>query len=164
MRKREPRRRTLISARMRCGDTWTDVSIRNISSRGLQLETEGPPPPGTYVEVRRGTNVMVGRTMWQSGRRFGVSTQDKLNIPAIIAPPTDTRAAAAGEQVERRTDTRRRMSPAERAETSRRIASTFQFVIVAGAGLAAAAAVASQVFSLLSRPLAAIGAHLLGAA
>jgi hypothetical protein len=45
------------------------------------------PAPGTYVEIRRGSYVIVGRIVWVKGHRFGVRTQDPMLIDAIINTP-----------------------------------------------------------------------------
>jgi hypothetical protein len=34
-----------------------------------------PPPTGTYVDIRRGTLIIIGRVVWIGGERFGIFTQ-----------------------------------------------------------------------------------------
>jgi hypothetical protein len=58
---RQERRRVLIPARIKQGAGWTDVCIRNLSPRGLLLHGQSPPRPGSYVEVRRGSYIIVAR-------------------------------------------------------------------------------------------------------
>ena len=70
---------------MLAGAAWSDVCIVNLSSRGAGLQCACPPVRGTYVEIRRGSHVLVGQVMWSAGHRFGVRTQDRLAVNAIIA-------------------------------------------------------------------------------
>src|SRR5690606_30114952 len=81
---REPRRQVILPARMRVGGQWCDVRIRNVSSRGLMAQGEDAPQTGTYVEIRRADQVVIGRTVWRNGDRFGVRTQDQLNVEALL--------------------------------------------------------------------------------
>lgn len=162
MRKRERRRKVLVPARMRIDQQWVDVRIRNMSSRGLLVETASAPKAGTYVEIRRATHVIVGRAVWRAGGQFGVRTQDRLDIDAIVtAVPQRPQAATAQGRPERRADPRRAAARIDaRAERSRRIASALQFVSLAAAGLAAAAYAATKVYALLAAPAEAIAKQL----
>src|SRR5690349_16447421 len=121
MKQREPRRNVLIRARMRNGPSWADVNIRNISSRGLMVQAASSPPRGSYVELRRGRHAIVARVAWSNGRRFGVQTQDRLDVDAIVAEPDQSssdfrKAKAADPAFERRATPR---APT-RAEIERR--------------------------------------------
>lgn len=87
MKPREPRRKVLIPSRMNVDGVWVDVCIHNISSRGLLAKTERPPVPGTYVEIRRGTQIIIGRAVWRSGAHFGIRCQERLNVQVIINEP-----------------------------------------------------------------------------
>jgi hypothetical protein len=63
----------LAKARMRHGNAWSDVCLVNLSSRGAGLQCATPPGPGSYVEIKRGSNVViVGRVAWSHGHRFGI--------------------------------------------------------------------------------------------
>ena len=53
--KREPRHDVDLPARLRGDESWSDVCIRNVSSRGLMLLIDNPPQRSTYIEVRRGS-------------------------------------------------------------------------------------------------------------
>ena len=86
-RPREERITVLIPSRMRVGSAWADVVIHNVSSRGLMGGCDTPPAPGSYIEVRRGTIVIVGRVMWGKGRFFGVRTQDRISVKSLINEP-----------------------------------------------------------------------------
>ncbi|RZM26822.1 MAG: PilZ domain-containing protein, partial [Sphingomonas sp.] len=63
-RPREERITVLIPSRMRLESQWHDLVIHNVSSRGLMAGCDSPPAVGSYVEIRRGTIVIVGRVQW----------------------------------------------------------------------------------------------------
>jgi len=154
---REERITVLIPSRMRVGAAWMDVIIHNVSSRGLMAGCDSPPVPGNYIEVRRGTIVIVGRVMWSKGRFFGVRTQDRLTVSTLVSEP---RLAQRPKQdsdrqvAERRADVRlvHEAQMARRLERSRAFASIFQFVIIALAVVAVAFLGASTLYGVLSAP------------
>ena len=80
MKYRQLRQSTLIAARMHSEAGWSDVVIRNLSANGAMLQVPAPPQRGTYVEVRRGTSVIVGRTIWSDAGRCGIRTQDPVLV------------------------------------------------------------------------------------
>jgi hypothetical protein len=155
----------MIAARMRSGGSWSDVRIRNVSSRGILLEAETPPPPGSYVEIRRGSVMIIGRTVWSKPPLFGIRTQDRIDIKALIAEPrVDGRPSApkAGAESDRRSADRKTTatSIAQRLERSRRIASVLQFGLFVGVAVVIAGIAASQVYAVLARPFAVIASKL----
>ena len=159
MKVREQRRAVHIAARMQCGTEWTDICIKNMSSRGLMAQAERPPPPRAYVEIRRGTQRVIGRTVWSANGSFGICSQDRIDIDAIVGEPRlDRRPASPGAALpERRRDRVRVATPQERADRSRRLASAVQFAVLVAAGGSAAAFAAFQVYEVLTgalRPVA----------
>jgi hypothetical protein len=164
MKTREPRVKVLVRARMRAGADWTDVVIHNMSSRGLLASSSPVCRPGTVIEIRRIHHIVVGRVVWQKGAFFGVRTQDPIDIQGIVTaqpPAHKPQRSDAGEDDRRAV---RRVPAAEREAQSRRFASAFQFVVLIVAVGAAALFAAQEVGSVLSRPFAAVGAALAGAA
>lgn len=85
MKNRQPRIATLIAARLNSDDGWSDVVIRNISAHGAMLQLAAPPRRGTYVELRRGTSVIVGRTIWNDGQHCGIQTQDRVPLESWLS-------------------------------------------------------------------------------
>lgn len=169
VRPREERISVIIPSRMRVANCWSDVCIRNISSRGLLVASNDPPPLGSYVEIRRGTQIIVARAVWTRGQYFGLRSQEKLPVQQIISEPRLTSrpqvavadGAAPGE---RRSDRRRTTGEdiAAREERSRRFASAFQFTLFGAAGLGVAAWAATSVYAMLGSPLGTIGSALGG--
>jgi hypothetical protein len=51
--------KVLVKARMRNGNAWSDVCLVNLSSRGAGLQCATPPSAGSYVEIKRGSNVVI---------------------------------------------------------------------------------------------------------
>lgn len=85
LKKREERVKVLAKARMRDGNAWSDVCLVNLSSRGAGLQCATPPGRGSYVEIKRGSNVViVGRVAWSNGHRFGIRTQDVIWVNAVL--------------------------------------------------------------------------------
>ncbi|WBO23845.1 PilZ domain-containing protein [Sphingomonas abietis] len=164
-RPRETRRPVHIPSRMRSGAEWMDVCIRNVSSRGLLVESESPPAPGTYVDLRRGSQIVIGRVVWRNDRLFGVRAQDRIEIDALIKEPRLARPAAKLETTanpERRSKSRADtdQNVARRLERSRQLSSAIQFALIAVAGISASAIIAAEVYNLLKHPIAEIDAAL----
>ena len=77
----------LLSARLNAGGNWSDVRITDVASRGVGLEAAMPPLPGQAVEIRRGQQVISGRTVWSKGTRFGVQTRRTIAMFSLINEP-----------------------------------------------------------------------------
>ena len=73
----------MLPARLRIAGAWTDVRIRNVSSRGMLLEMASPPLPGCYVEVSRGRYRYTARVAWADGNRCGIHIDGKIQIAAL---------------------------------------------------------------------------------
>src|SRR5688572_14642222 len=80
---RETRMAVMLPARLRIAGAWTDVRIRNISSRGMLLEMANPPLPGCYVEVSRGRYRYTARVAWTDGNRCGIHIDGKIQVGAL---------------------------------------------------------------------------------
>jgi hypothetical protein len=154
----------MIAARMRNGDAWSDANILNLSSRGLLLHAAKPPSRGSYVEVRRGGHVIIGRVIWANTDRFGVRPQDALAIDSLIAnasPKGQVANDSAGATVERRA--RPRPEALEwRYVQSSNTGRALQFLVIAGLGAMLAACAYEAVRETLSQPLSIVSTHLAG--
>lgn len=140
MKAREPRVDANVAARMRVGTDWIDVSIKNLSSRGLMAKSTIEVAQRTYVELHRGSQIIVGRVVWSRGAYFGLRTQDKIDILGLIG---EARAAASRARTDDSTGwPERRLKPrhdapqaaAYRAERSRALANGFQFLAIGAVG------------------------------
>lgn len=161
-RPRDPRVTVLLPSRMRVGATWVEACIHNVSSRGLLVASDEAPKPGTYVEIRRGRSVLVGRAVWAKGRLFGVRTQDRVDLAALkqeagrAAGHRDADGPAG--QFERRREDRFKQDAAiaRKLERNRALSRLFQFGLIAIGTAGASAIVATAVYSALEAPLARI--------
>ena len=155
---REVRRRVLVPARMKQGVTWTDVCIRNMSSRGLHLQVSSPPKPGTYVELRRGDHVIVARVIWSREQECGAQTQDLLPIDQIIQNRASTSSPVSSVgPVDRRAMPR---TTTQAHELSRQLSSGIQFGFIVLIGLSLAGAAVAAVKEALAVPMAVVAAKL----
>lgn len=165
---RGPRQHTLMDARMWYDSHWVDVSIRNVSSHGLLVHAEDPPPPGTQVEIRRASHVIIGRAIWRHDGDFGVRALDVVDVPGILAgdrhPHAAVPASGMPRTIERRSDPARLQTAtvAQRYDASRQDSSTLQFMFVVASGLAAAGFAAGMVYEALSAPFSALRAIFAG--
>jgi hypothetical protein len=160
---RELRQKVMIPARMRAGDAYVDVCIRNISSRGLMLQTAAPPPPGTYVEILRAAHVIVGRIVWTRDRRFGVHAGQRIDIASIVnhvspagarPPNQDRRSADRTHLPQRKPDT------AEQLERSRRFSRAFEFGVLTICAVTGAGMLASLAYKSMAQPFEVVANHL----
>lgn len=159
MRKREPRRTVSLTARMRVGNDWSDVAIRNVSDHGMLLSAPEPPKPGSYIEVRRGlAGIVIARIVWRDGDKFGVRARDVIDIAALSAArPTSKPASRDGVYIERRTR-ERSVDP----ERSIRMARAIQSIAIGLAAIGMVGSVAMWAYRTLERPMTAIEAAMAG--
>ncbi len=161
MKPREPRHKVLVRARMKAGLEWHDTCILNISSRGMLLQAADPPALGSYLEIRRGALVIVARVMWSKHHRFGVKSQDALPVEAIVR---DIEVPVVGEGIrvgERRVRARA-MLPTE--TRSRHQGRMVEYGFAIAFAIAVAGFAATEVYALLSTPVATVTAALGGEA
>lgn len=141
MKTREARMKVVVSARIYTGSAWTDATILNMSSRGLMLKIDAELKRGEYVEIRRGTLIIIARVIWVRDGHVGLRAQDEIDIAAIVNEPrllSRPKALAAGQAGERRQASR--VVPAsivQRAERSRAVARASQFIAICTVGIAA---------------------------
>ena len=122
-RNREDRKAVRITVRVRTDDGWIDATVRNVSSRGMMLQSPQPLNRNQFVEISRGDHRVIGRIVWADAVMSGVRAQDEVDIAALLAPP---QAGSTKCSVERRSGQRATAPPRvasldERAEASRLI-------------------------------------------
>jgi hypothetical protein len=162
---REPRLKVLIQARMRVEAGRADICIRDISSRGLLLQANRPPPHGTYIEILLPTCTVVARVVWAKDRRFGVATREPINVSAIINRTSPVNSGASKASITNSHDSmpfhRQTLTAAEvreRADRSRRLSARLEFVAVAAFAAGAAVFMARAIYETLSPTFAAVSA------
>lgn len=154
MREREDRVVTMLGARMRAGDDWRDVTILNASRHGLMLRSEEPMSRGSYIEVRRGAIVIVGRVVWSKAAHFGVRAQDVIDLPDLIA----VRKAAPTAWIEGGADRRKvRRKPAVNPDRQVALGRQLQFAAVVIAILCSCMILTKMVTSSFNAAMVKIG-------
>lgn len=167
MKPREPRLTCVVKARMRLGGVWSDACIRNISSRGMLIRAASAPPRGTYLELYRGRHVIVARVAWCEGKSFGIQTQDRVDVAAVLNEPNLSSVDYKDKLKVQPTFERRsapRLSQADlrwSAERNRFVSKALEFACLGAMGALGAAMVSETVSGTLSEPLAAVTAKLL---
>ena len=79
-----PRVELRCAVHVRCGQLIPAV-LRNISAQGLQLEGEGLPARGAYIEVFiEGLNVPPGEVVWSKGNLAGIELMHELSWSSIM--------------------------------------------------------------------------------
>lgn len=146
MRPREDRLRVMLPARMRSEGGWSDACILNISSRGLLVYSSGKTRPGTFVEIRRGRQLVVARVVWKNNQRIGLSSPDRVHMQDIISDDAGAAAVVAPTAVERRAVPR---TDARSRQRGRML--EFSFLVIVTTAIATWSAV--FVHSVMQRPL-----------
>jgi hypothetical protein len=138
--------------RMNVRGKWSNGCIHDVSDQGLLVSSDAPPAIGTYVDIRRGTLVIIGRVVWSGGSRFGVRTQDPVSVAVLLSEPVlKRRPAIAERRSPTREETTRRV--ADQADRNRRRSSAFQFVCLTIIGLGVAYFAAISCYRALATPL-----------
>ena len=167
MKPREPRRKIVVSARMRMGARWSDVRILDASSRGFMIHLTAAPPRGTYVELWRGRQRHVARVVWQAANRCGLQTQDKVSVDELVKPPEEQKApddAASAEANAQATERRSRERSLEQVAQSHVASKALSRTIEYGSMLALGALGAFLLFGMFQQavnaPMARVSAAL----
>lgn len=146
----------MIQARMRAGASWSDACILNLSSRGMLLRAENSPSRGSYLEIRRGSYVIVARVVWSNSGRIGVRTQDVVPADELISDP-DRAPAKFGSSGNVLAERRAAPRPsADRHEASRSQGRAMEYCLFLFLGGAAAITALGAVEQLLAEPLAVV--------
>lgn len=84
-------RRSMPRIQLRCpvhvkyAEHFQLAALRNISARGLQIEGDDLPAPGTYIVVFvEGLNIPGGEVVWRRNNLAGVEVFEELNWASII--------------------------------------------------------------------------------
>jgi hypothetical protein len=154
MQQRESRHDVDLPARLRGDESWSDVCIRSVSSHGMMLLIASPPVRGTYIEVRRGSAVVIGRVMWIGAGRCGLRTKDRISVADLTMANVQPKGAN-GDRPERRTQARLHRPEAAVARSAA-IGRVMQFAAMVALVLAAGGFLAHTTYGLLAKPSKAI--------
>lgn len=163
---REPRRSVNITVRIKSDYGWGDAKVRNISSRGMMIHCEEPPRRGSYVEIRRGSYVVVGRIVWAADGSCGLQAQDRIDLADLANAGG---AVASTGEVERRSSARRGEAGRpttieEQAQASVRFARAFHYFTLLAVSAIFSWLLFDTASSALADPLETVGSVLRGGA
>jgi hypothetical protein len=149
----------MLPARMRSASGWSDACILNVSKSGLLVYSPGGADPGSFVEIRRGGQLVVARVVWRNNQRIGLQSPDPVKVEDIISTEA---AAVAVQSTTLQFAIERRRIP-RNPDRSRQQARAMEFVAMVLAGVALAGAAVAAVEDALATPLAvvrvALGSH-----
>lgn len=134
---------------------WGDVTVCNISSRGMMLRCDTPPPRNSYVEIRHLSACAVGRVVWSNGSCFGINTQDTIILADLLARAS-ARPRSAGEErrmLPRKVQHSVQMRTLSTEDSSRIFARLFDWAAIALAVAVGAMIVADLAGGAMQRPL-----------
>lgn len=83
----QPRSSMFLAAVLRAGAEQAPVKVRNMSQNGAMIDTPLSPPPGTKVELLRGSLRAQGTVMWTSNNRCGLRFSSDLAVAEWLASP-----------------------------------------------------------------------------
>jgi hypothetical protein len=146
---RENREKVMVRARMRVDASWQDVCILNVSLHGLGIQAARPPGRGSYVEIRRGSHLIVARIAWSKGHRAGLRSQDPIFIQPLLREQA-TPSASPQSTVERR---RLPRTLAQTHESSRQSGRALVFACFGLIAVALGLSVFGTVEAALAKPL-----------
>lgn len=158
MKHRDPRRKTLVQARIQHGAARQNVSILDISSRGMLMQSVTPPECGAYVEIQRGRQVIVARVVWTNHQRFGVRTQDDLIFADLLQSPSGPASAQEPAQnpdpsPSHHAAQRKHSATSAAYNRSRHLSRATEFVSIAMVGAIAATMAIGAVVEALASPM-----------
>ena len=158
-RKREDRKSVRIGVRVRTDAGWIDATMRNVSSRGMMLQSRQPLRRNQFVEVAKGSWRMVGRVVWAKDAECGLQARDTVDLGDLLAP---TGAGTAQQSCNPPND--RRVAPRaidaasgpdlpDIAERSRVLGKALERMALVAAVACAAFLIGASVYDALAAPL-----------
>lgn len=129
---RENRKTVRIGVRVRTDAGWIDATVRNVSSRGLMLQSVEPLSRNQFVEISRGRTRIVGRVVWSDDANFGLQAQDAVDIAGLLAAPGAAGPGSVGERrlAQRPTAPVRSYVALDRATSSRLMGRAMEAAVV----------------------------------
>lgn len=161
MKKRELRRNVSVAAEMRLEGERLGVRVMNISARGMLVRCGATPVRGDYVDITRGSQRVIGRVVWSKDGKFGLRTQDRIDVDAFIDPESGKSSKASAHEIDASHD--RALATAEQClARSQHFSAVLQFGFLAIGVVAAAALLAHSVHDLLGASLGQVAEALSG--
>lgn len=89
-----------LTASLFCDDLSSTVKIRNISSSGALLDTAIAPPPGTLVQLVRGSLIVHALVAWSNDEQCGLKFSGSIDVQRWRAPAPNTEQQRVDEIVQ----------------------------------------------------------------
>ncbi|MXP41495.1 hypothetical protein GRI75_07540 [Altererythrobacter soli] len=151
---REPRSPVLLNALLRGGGQERIVRIRNVSSRGMLIETNEAPNVGVTVEVSVGRVSVLGRIVWRKDKQLGFHSRNTIDKDGLAKGHRAAKEA-------RRSDPSPSPSPGtDRAAHYRLVSRATQFVAGIAFALGGCTVIAILLHEMLLKPVQALSTHL----
>jgi hypothetical protein len=81
----EDRTKAIIAAQMRADSGDQEVTVIDVSTRGLLLACDEPPARGAFVELVISGHRIAGQVKWSGSRRFGVSLRERISVIGLLS-------------------------------------------------------------------------------
>lgn len=131
-RTREDRKAVRIGVRVRTDAGWIDATVRNLSSRGMMLQSLEPLQRNAFVEITRGRTRVVGRVVWSDDVNFGLQAQDAIDVSGLLTNPGMQAAGAVADRrsAQRPSGPARSYIALDRATSSRLMGRAMELAVV----------------------------------
>lgn len=165
MRPREARGKVALKARLPLNGTWEDACIRDISSRGLCIQSTSPPRKGSHIKIYRGAYTIIARVVWAQDDRFGVYSRHRIDVDAVVREPSLSgsdykTAVAANPLFDRRRSLRPDAAEIARKEDRKRLAlRAMELLGICALGTSGAMLMFTAAQDVATDPLAAVSQH-----
>lgn len=81
---RAERRAALLRTMVRDDDGWSDMTICNVSERGMMLRGSRVPARGTIIEIRSGSTSIVADVRWSAPGQCGVRSREVIDVDGLL--------------------------------------------------------------------------------
>lgn len=151
---REPRSPVLLNALLRGGGKENIVRIRNVSSRGMLIETNEAPDVGVTVEVSVGRVSVLGRIVWRKDKQLGFHSRSTIDKDRLA------KGHCAAKEARRPDPSRTPSSGPDREAHYRLMSRATQFVAGIAFALGGCTVIAILLHEVLLKPVEAISTRL----
>ncbi|OCC24177.1 hypothetical protein MB02_07885 [Croceicoccus estronivorus] len=145
---REPRQRVFLEANLLSDMSAQKARVHNVSSHGMMLSCEYPPPTRSYIAIRLDGRELAGRVVWTNSQEIGVFTRERIILGGSKFQTIAIDASTAPGVLRPREPL-----DIERQQLTQTVSRSLQWVAVTGAGATLAFLIAhtiAQDFLLLS--------------
>lgn len=155
---RPERRAALLRTRVRDDGGWSNMTICNVSERGMMLRGERVPARGTIIEIRCGATSVVADVRWSTSGQCGVRSREMIDVEELLRGG-NLKTSRRGSIEERRAQVRPVDHKAQ-AERSRVIGRLIDDALIAALVMVGAVLLGAAVTGFLRSPFSQIQSRL----